>query len=745
MAGTRKDNQTQKEEAAYQDRQQDKAASAEWQQKGQAASQAGRAALSGGPQEQDQQPMQNPMPARSPMAMQGGPMAAPMQQPQLPDAHRDAMRQVAAKVASGQMPMKPQRNAIGDALGSGTPAMSMPVGKDQLAKAERLMLKYKAGKSSVDARIIRAQQWWKLRNWDLYQQQGAAKGSNSDYKSNTAWLWNCIIGKHADAIDSFPEPIVLPRMMDDKEEARKLTSIIPVVMDINGFEEVYNDAMWQKYQEGTGCYGVFWDKSKLNGLGDIAIRKVNMLNLCWEPGVTDIQDSANLFYITLMDKDALVAAYPEMKDKPITTNISISKYITDDNVDTEDMAVIVDWYYKRTVNGKRTVQYCKFCGDQVLYATENIPDMAERGLYDDGNYPFVLDPLYPVAGSPAGYGLIDIGADVQRDIDIISQALVQNTACASTPRYFIRSDGSVNEQEFADFSKPFIHVDGNLGQDSILPISVTPIQGNAISMLQQKIDELKWITGNTDINNGGTPTGVTAASAIAALKEDSGRSSKDSNKASYRAYRRLVTMVIERVRQFYDLPRTFRILGARGNEQFTSYSNAGIVPQSQGGMEFGVDMGMRLPQFDIEVRAQRENAYTKMSNNELALQFYGSGFFNPQMADQALMCLDMMDFKGKDEIVQKLQQQQSLLQVCVNVLQIALDLAQQYDPATAEQLAQLTMFLQQQGVLGAVQPQQEGGGGMQMPKGSDGSTDKRKQNPMEQRTAERVASASRPD
>jgi hypothetical protein len=182
------------------------------------------------------------------------------------------------------------------------------------------------------------------------------------------------------------------------------------------------------------------------------------------------------------------------------------------------------------------------------------------------------------------------------------------------------------------------------------------------------------------------PSGVTAASAIAALKEDSGRSSKDSTRAAYRAYRKIVIKVIERIRQFYDIPRQFRILGQDGQEEFVSYDNSGLQEQMIQNLP-GQEQGMRLPVFDIEVRAQRENAYTKMSQNELALQFYSNGMLNPQMTDQALMALEMMDFRGKDELKKRIEQNGTVMDALMKVSQIAMELAQQYDPAVAEQLA----------------------------------------------------------
>lgn len=643
--------------------------------------------------------------------------------------------------------------------------MATPVGKDQVAKAERILQDYKAGKASVERRIIHCQQMWKLI--DPAQKYGDDTGSQyRNSHSSSAWLWNCVVAKHADAIDSYPEPVILPRMADDRQEAEALSDIIPVVLQRNGFDEVYSDCMWQKYQEGTGAYSVMWDKTLENGRGDIAIRQVNLLNLFWEPGVKDIQDSRNVFLVTLEDKDVLEQQYPELRGKTGGMTLNVAHYAYDDNVKTDDKAVVVDWYYKKN-NGQRDVlHYVKFVNGTVLYATENDtapgePDPmtgmqkaspAEVGLYEDGMYPFVLDRLYPVEGSPTGYGYITIAEETQHDIDVLKKALIKAAMVSSVPRYFTRQDGCINEAEFADLNAPLVHTDGNLGEDAIRPIDRPGMDGNAINMLQQLIDEMKFITGNTDVNNGSVPTGVTAASAIAALKEDSGRSSKDSNKATYRSYARIVTMVIERIRQFYDMPRSFRIIGDRGEQLFRYFDNSGIVAQSQG-RSFGADMGYRLPVFDVEVRAQRETAYTKMAQNELALQFYGQGFFNPQQADQALNALDMMQFNGKEDVVRKIEQNSITQQVLVNVLQIGMGLAEQYDPAAAQQLAGLVEQLQQRGVLGGqpmAQTMQDEAAAKEQAQQSqsqlhgDETTGTRKMTNQEETTVQRTTNATRP-
>ena len=179
---------------------------------------------------------------------------------------------------------------------------------------------------------------------------------------------------------------------------------------------------------------------------------------------------------------------------------------------------------------------------------------------------------------------------------------------------------------------------------------------------------------------------MTAASAIAALQEASGRSSKDATRSAYRAYARLIRMVIERIRQFYDLPRKFRIRGQLGTEEYVTYSNQNLKQQEMLGL--GGDVSWRKPVFDIEVSAQKSSEYTRLSQNELALQFYQLGFFDPTRADQALATLDMMDFDGKDEISQKIAQNGTLQQELASWQQMALALAERFDPAMADGLAQ---------------------------------------------------------
>lgn len=611
-------------------------------------------------------------------------------------------------VRDGALP--PEDNTVGFSAGDVAVAQSLymrdqqtepfqrlPISKAEIRDAYQTLLKYREGKASLERRLIENQQWYKLRQWEYLRRKQAERGHKEQVEPSSAWLLNSIANKHADAMDNFPAANILPREEGDKQEAKNLSSVLPVVLDQCNFEATYSDIQDDKIGSGTGVYGIFWDPSKHNGLGDIDISCVDLINLFWESGITDIQESRNVFYVTLQDNDILVQDHPELEHKLSNPVMDLTKYIYDDTVDTNNKSAVVDWYYKkRGPNGKTLLHYCKFVAGQeeALFATENDPEYAERGWYDHGLYPFVFDPLMRCKGTPTGFGFIDIGKSAQEYIDRGDQAILQNMLFNARPRHFIRNDGSVNEKEFADATTDFIHVDGSLGTDSILPVQTNPLNQLYVQILANKVTELKETTGNRDVSTGGTTSGVTAASAIAAMQEAGSKLSRDNNKGSYRAFRKVILMCIELVRQFYDIPRWFRILGEQGREEFIQYSNSGILPQPQGQMvngvpmELGVEVGYRLPLFDIEVTAEKQSPYSKMAQNELALQFYSSGFFAPQNADSALACLDMMDFDRKDFVMQKIQMNGTLLQKLVRTQQVALQLAQTLDAEHGTALAQ---------------------------------------------------------
>lgn len=541
------------------------------------------------------------------------------------------------------------------------------IDKKAIEKAIKTLKDYKDGKRNLESRIVEEERWWKLRHWDIIRGKNSAQmqGEEARPEPTSAWMFNSIANKHADVMDNYPEPNVLPREMQDENDAQTLSSILPVVFERNEYEQTYSQAAWYKLKHGVAAKGVFWNRELENGLGDVDIRFIDLLNVFWEPGITDLQASRNLFVVDLRDNDLLEQEYPELKGKLQGNVIDIKQYVYDDNVDVTNKSVVVDWYYrKRSDVGKTVLHFCKFVGNHVLFSSEDQPGY-ENGYYEHGKYPIEFDVLFPEEGTPTGFGYISIMKSPQLYIDKLSQVILENSMMNAKPRYLAKKNAGINEDEFLDWSKPIAYYEGD--PNNLIPMQVQQVGGNTINVLQMKIDELKETSSNRDVSQGSSSGGVTAAAAIAALQEAGNKTSRDMISASYRSYTQECYLAIELIRQFYDETRSFRITGDTGKYEYIQYNNANIqgqpIPPAYPGqeMEPGYTQATRKPIFDIVVKPQKRSPYSKMAQNELAKEMYTMGFFNPQLAEQTMTALELMDFDGKEKVKDKVQQGQTLM------------------------------------------------------------------------------------
>lgn len=567
----------------------------------------------------------------------------------------------------------------------------------QLHKIRAAYEQYVNEKSKLDDSMIENNKW--------FRQQQHNHGMRTEAKqpdATSGYIFSAINVKHADAMDNYPEINILPREEADVMTAKTLTDILPCVLELCEFKKVYADCWWQKLKTGTGVYGVFWNPQLQNGLGDIEIRKISLLNLAWEPNITNIQESKYLFYTYYMDKDAFVAQYGKEKLEHCEdlTGVSLKSYEDMPQEQRQEKIRVIDCYYKE--NG--AVHLLKFSGNTELQDSRK---KQPEGIYEHGQYPFVFDILYPNEDSPAGFGIVDIVKSPQAYIDKLDSIISENAVTTGKKRYFIRDNAGVNEDEFLDINNVLVHVTGSLDERNVMEI-----QGNAMPEYiaehrVNKINELKEVAGNRDFQQGGTSNGVTAASAIGVLQQAGDKLTRDMVSASYEAYKDIVDICIELIRQFYDAERKFRITGENGETEFIPFSNAAILPQSLDSVLEPTKPGeedtalLRRPEFDISLTVQKANPFNKAQQNQTVLQIWNAGFFNPQNIDMACLALDFMQFDGSDEIAEKLREMGSMQQ------QLA-QMGQQLQQAQAQigQLGQQNQQLQAQNEQMNVQGQQ---------------------------------------
>lgn len=558
------------------------------------------------------------------------------------------------------------------------------IDKDAIEDVLSKFRKYQDAKAPLEARIKENQGWFKGRYGDY--QNDLSGMIEPDSKS--AWAFNSIINKHADAMDNIPTANILPREESDVKAAEILSKIVPLVMDKSRFQKKYYDVWFDKLIAGGGIYKAYWDNSLANGLGDINIIEIDPLNLYWEAGIEDIQDSENLFHVDYVKNNVIKQLYPFMDGKLTQASGNAEMMPSYENAEAQskehgDESVVYDWWYKRKTGTKTVVHLCKFCNGEVLWASENTKEYKDTGYYDHGKYPFVFDVLFPIKGSPFGFGYVDVMKSPQFVIDRLDESIVKYAKMAAKPRWFKKKTCNVDAVQFADWDNDFIDVDGGqLNDDNLRQVQMNNFPPFVSNHWLNKIDELKETSGNRDFSQGATSAGVTAASAIAALQEAGSKLSRDMIKTSYWAYEDIVSLVVELMRQFYTEERYFRIESPNGGEEFVGFSNASIKPMETEYLAGNtMEVSIRVPEFDYKIIAQKMSPFQRESQNQLAIQLFQMGVFNPQMADQVLPFLEMMQFEGIDALKKKVSENGMMYQQLLQMINLATQMAQQLDAA----------------------------------------------------------------
>lgn len=598
-------------------------------------------------------------------------------------------------------------------------AIKTPFGQTQVNEALADLDKYITGKRSIDDKATDNQRWWRLNHADE-----SPNAKDKATRSTSAWAINSILNKHADIMDSFPKPNVLPRESDDEAEAKILSGILPVILDQTDYEEVYSNMGWDFCIDGGAITGVFWDSNKHDGLGDVAVANVDVHNLFWQPGVTDIQDSPRVYHVKLEDIDSVKARFPHLDAEKIgPCDLGrVTKYLNDDYIDTSNCVEVIDMYYKQvyaveesvdgldadgkpatmTVKNINTVMHLAIIvGDQLAFCSENESGF-EKGYYEHGKYPFVVRRAYPIKDTPWGFGYMDIMKSPQAYIDAMDDDIIKIADMKARPRFWARKNANISIKEFADWSQQIVEVSGSgdLG-DSVRQIDVYDVPSGIMQHRLNKIDELKETSGNRDFNQGSVSGGVTAASAVAALQEAGSKLSRDINKALYRGAREEFRLIIELIRQFYTEPRSFRLPTATANEiaesvddknvvsgkspdwRFVQYSSAGVTDDDTMQPD---GVRHRRSVFDISISAEKQSPFSRAAQNETIKELYSMGLFDPNNLLPAMTALDAMDFEGKDKIVQQLQSNSEMLSTFENAMQFIQQIS-----AGNPQIAQMAM------------------------------------------------------
>lgn len=495
--------------------------------------------------------------------------------------------------------------------------------------------KYAADKEAIVRRIRDNEMYWR----DLYEND--VKNLKEKMKCNTSFIFSAIENASAISAENYPIANLIEREPDGEETANVLSKLICAEMDSSGFKDKYKNATRNKLKYGTAVYGVFYN----DRTGSVDIKEIDILDIFVDMNISDIQDSRFLFISAAVDNDVLKAEYPEYADL-FTGNETVET--AHGSFVLSNRSSVLDCYYKKPDG---SVHMMKLCKDTIIAATEDMPGY-ENGLYKHGLYPVVFDVMYPTDHCPFGFGMIDIGKVGQIQIDKMDEAITENLIKNSKQRFFVKRNNNLDETAFRDMSKDLVQYEGDIG---VHPISGEMINTYHLQYREFKKDELKELLSNRDFQQGDVNGGVNSGTAIQLLQQSGEKRARNMMDDSYEAFKQIIFMVVELIREFYSKPRVFRTTDNNGQKTFIEFSSDMLFKHSDKFDALGTGYEWKPLYFDIDIVPQKENPFTREAQNATLLSFWNSGLFNPQVLDTSMLVLQNLDFDGKDQLVAALQ------------------------------------------------------------------------------------------
>lgn len=509
-----------------------------------------------------------------------------------------------------------------------------------ISRAMEAYSRYKGEMTAFHDKVKDNDRWYKCNYGKAFN------AKTNETEPATAFIANAIFNRYADFIDNYPVPNILERTPDDSECAKKLRDIIPLLLELTEFKKKYKRNCYNKMKNGPGIYGVFYNEEAK----EIDIEIVDVLDFFCDIHVDDLQQSQFVFVRNAVDNELLCEMYPRYS---VLFQGNASVEGRGETYQADHRTEIVDCYYKK-VDG--TLHMMKLVNDSVvLDATEDMEGY-EDGLYHHGLYPFVIDVMYPDDDNIMGFSLIDICRNPQMYIDKLDGAILKNALRASRPKWLTKDSANININDLTDMEKEVVTSSTDVSETNVRMFQFESLPAYVREHREQKINELKEIAGNRDWNNGGTAQGVTAASAIEALQSTGQKLSRANIDDTYDSYKNIVYMVVELVRQFFEDEEVYRITDENGRKDFIQFSNAEMYRPETDVFGFAIDGEFKEAKFDIKVIPQKENPFTRETNNQTILSLWTSGLFMPQNMELAVMALQCMHFDTRDTLVELMQE-----------------------------------------------------------------------------------------
>ncbi len=505
-------------------------------------------------------------------------------------------------------------------------------GEQLVAVAYELFDEFKNAYESEWTRLNQNEHLYLGKHWD---DMGDMNSNSSDPKPMTPVINSTIENLKADLMDNYPQSIIKPENPQDRAVADIVGALVRQNHDAMGYRETYAKLSHDLLVGGYCVQEVGYDANANRGIGSAFIRYIDQHNILFDPQVTDIQDGRAVFKFSPRTIAWLEQRYP---DKAGTFTLDEYKLETDSELsydETKSVLMIEYWWREFDPAAMQwRVHMALMAGRQLL---EDSRETKPEGYFAVGEYPFIVTPFMRRKASALGYGIPDLFGEQQKYSDKLDQIALKNAAMSSHNKLLVTEGSGFDADDLRDWSKD-VHRGESL--NGITWFANPPLPAYIVQAPGLMRQNIKEESGANDFSRGNTASGVTAASAIAALQEMSSKRSRMIVMLIHEAFKKAVRYEIEFEREYNLLPREV-LLTVNGQQQVATFESAI--------MERETELGNNVPiEFMISIKVERENRWSTTAHNELMLQMVQLGVLQPQQV------VELMEFEGKEIILDQL-------------------------------------------------------------------------------------------
>lgn len=507
-------------------------------------------------------------------------------------------------------------------------------GEEFVTAAYTLFDEFRNAYESEWSRLEQNERYYLGQHWEDMTSQDADLP-----KPMTPVINSTVENMAADLADNFPQAIIQPEAPEDQVVADIVGALIRQNHDAANYRREYMQTVHDLLVGGYGVQEAGYDANANRGIGGAFIRYVDAHNILFDPQVRDIQLGRAVFKMQPQTIQYLESRYPEHAGEFATDSFQLKEDSELTYDQTKSVLMIECWFKEWIQEGEEghwAVHMAQMAGRKLLADSR---DQKPEGYFSLGEFPFVVTPMFRRKNSCLGYGIPDLFGTMQQYSDKLDQIVLKNAALSAHNKILNTQTSGFDTADLMDWSKD-VHEGNNLNGITWFPTPPLPqyIISESMSMRQTMKDE----SGANDFSRGNTASGVTAASAIAALQEMSSKRTRMVAMSIWEDYKTLVRYEIEFEREFNVLPREV-LLTVDGQQVSATFESAIMERQSALGNEVPVE-------FMVSIKVERENRFTTTAHNELILQMVQLGVLQPAQA------LELMVFEGKEQLLSKQQQ-----------------------------------------------------------------------------------------